>query len=179
MASKSKPDDTYTDPELRARLKDEIEAGDKGGKPGQWSARKAQLLVRAYEQAGGGYVDEGHKSEKQRHLEQWGDQDWHGKDGDGDAHGGRYLPDAAWKLLTPKEREATDARKRKGDEQHVANTDAAKEARKAAELLDLTVAEAKKAIATMSPSEARRAKKAETKLGNGRKTVLDALEKRL
>ena len=35
----------YTDPELRARLKEEIKAGDRGGKPGRWSARKSQLLT--------------------------------------------------------------------------------------------------------------------------------------
>lgn len=40
-----KKDSDYTDPQLRARLKDEIQAGDRGGKPGQWSARKAQLHV--------------------------------------------------------------------------------------------------------------------------------------
>ena len=42
-------DEKYTDPDLRARLKDEVQAGDKGGKPGQWSARKAQLVAAAYE----------------------------------------------------------------------------------------------------------------------------------
>lgn len=46
----------YTDPELRDRLKEQIQAGDKGGKPGQWSARKAQLLAAEYEKAGGDYT---------------------------------------------------------------------------------------------------------------------------
>jgi hypothetical protein len=36
----SKTDDKYTDPELRSEVKGEIQAGDKGGAPGQWSARK-------------------------------------------------------------------------------------------------------------------------------------------
>jgi hypothetical protein len=36
----SKKDDKYTDPELREEVKEEIQAGDKGGAPGQWSARK-------------------------------------------------------------------------------------------------------------------------------------------
>ena len=27
----------------------------KGGKPGQWSARKAQMMAKAYKKAGGGY----------------------------------------------------------------------------------------------------------------------------
>ena len=45
----------YTKPALRKRLFNQIKAGSKGGKPGQWSARKAQLLARKYKAAGGGY----------------------------------------------------------------------------------------------------------------------------
>ncbi len=45
----------YTKPELRKRLFNRIKAGSKGGKPGQWSARKAQMLAVAYKKAGGGY----------------------------------------------------------------------------------------------------------------------------
>ena len=45
----------YTKPELRKRLFREIKAGTKGGKAGQWSARKAQLLAARYKKAGGGY----------------------------------------------------------------------------------------------------------------------------
>jgi len=45
----------YTKPSLRKRLFDQIKAGDKGGAPGQWSARKAQMLAREYKKAGGGY----------------------------------------------------------------------------------------------------------------------------
>ena len=45
----------YTKPGLRKRLFNQIKAGSKGGKPGQWSARKAQLLARKYKAAGGGY----------------------------------------------------------------------------------------------------------------------------
>ena len=47
----------YTKPSLRKRLFNEIKAGSKGGKPGQWSARKAQMLAREYKAAGGGYKD--------------------------------------------------------------------------------------------------------------------------
>ena len=161
----------YTEPKLRKRLKQEIQAGDKGGKPGQWSARKSQLLVQRYEAEGGGY--EGPKDERQRHLEQWGQQDWHGR------KGGRYLPDAAWKLLTKDERKATEQKKRSGEEQRVANTRAAKEARAAAELLDLKAGAARKAIAKMDrKSELKRARKAETQLGKSRKTVLAAIDAR-
>ena len=45
----------YTKPELRKRLFRQIKAGTKGGKAGQWSARKAQLLAARYKEAGGGY----------------------------------------------------------------------------------------------------------------------------
>jgi len=45
----------YTKPELRKRLFNKIKAGTKGGDPGEWSARKAQLLASEYKKAGGGY----------------------------------------------------------------------------------------------------------------------------
>lgn len=47
----------YTKPALRKRLFEKIKAGDKGGSPGQWSARKAQMLAKEYKDAGGGYKD--------------------------------------------------------------------------------------------------------------------------
>ena len=45
----------YTKPELRKRIFNRIKAGGKGGAPGQWSARKAQMMAKAYKSAGGGY----------------------------------------------------------------------------------------------------------------------------
>jgi hypothetical protein len=45
----------YTKPALRERLFKQIKAGTKGGDPGEWSARKAQLLASEYKKAGGGY----------------------------------------------------------------------------------------------------------------------------
>ena len=45
----------YTKPSLRKRIFQRIKAGSKGGNPGQWSARKAQMLAKAYKKAGGGY----------------------------------------------------------------------------------------------------------------------------
>jgi len=47
----------YTKPAMRKRLFSQIKAGSKGGKAGQWSARKAQMLAVAYKKAGGGYRD--------------------------------------------------------------------------------------------------------------------------
>ena len=45
----------YTKPTMRKRLFESIKRGTKGGKAGQWSARKAQLLAKKYKAAGGGY----------------------------------------------------------------------------------------------------------------------------
>jgi len=45
----------YTKPAMRKRQFKRIKAGTKGGKAGQWSARKAQMLAKAYKDAGGGY----------------------------------------------------------------------------------------------------------------------------
>jgi len=67
-------DSKYTNPEKRERIKDRIMAGSKGGKPGQWSARKAQLLAQEYEKAGGGY--RGGKGKSQKSLEKWGKENW-------------------------------------------------------------------------------------------------------
>ena len=45
----------YTKPAMRKRLFNQIKAGGKAGKPGQWSARKAQMLAKQYKAKGGGY----------------------------------------------------------------------------------------------------------------------------
>lgn len=45
----------YTKPKMRENLFKKIKAGSKGGDPGEWSARKAQLLAREYKAKGGGY----------------------------------------------------------------------------------------------------------------------------
>jgi len=47
----------YTKPGMRKALFNKIKAGGKGGAPGQWSARKAQMLAQQYKKAGGGYRD--------------------------------------------------------------------------------------------------------------------------
>lgn len=48
-------EEKYTQPDLRRKLKEEIKQSDRGGDPGQWSARKSQLLVKEYEKQEGGY----------------------------------------------------------------------------------------------------------------------------
>jgi hypothetical protein len=57
VATKSKVNEAgnYTKPGMRKRLFEKIKAGSKGGDPGEWSARKAQMLAREYKKAGGGY----------------------------------------------------------------------------------------------------------------------------
>jgi len=45
----------YTKPTMRKTLFNRIKAGTKGGRAGQWSARKAQMLAKAYKSKGGGY----------------------------------------------------------------------------------------------------------------------------
>jgi hypothetical protein len=47
----------YTKPGMRKALFESIKAGGKGGAPGQWSARKAQMLAQKYKASGGGYKD--------------------------------------------------------------------------------------------------------------------------
>jgi hypothetical protein len=70
----SQEDNKYTKPELRERIKNRIMAGSSGGKPGQWSARKAQMVASEYKEKGGGY--QGGKGEKQKDLEKWGKEKW-------------------------------------------------------------------------------------------------------
>jgi hypothetical protein len=47
----------YTKPSMRKRLFSQIKSGGKGGSPGQWSGRKAQMLAKQYKAKGGGYKD--------------------------------------------------------------------------------------------------------------------------
>ena len=59
MAAKKKSKvneaDNYTKPTMRKNLFNKIKAGTRGGKAGQWSARKAQMLAKEYKAKGGGY----------------------------------------------------------------------------------------------------------------------------
>lgn len=53
--SKVNQSGNYTKPGMRKSLFEKIKAGGKGGNPGQWSARKAQMLAKEYKAKGGGY----------------------------------------------------------------------------------------------------------------------------
>ena len=122
----------YTKPELRKRILNQVKAGSQGGKPGQWSARKAQLVAQKYEKAGGGYT--GSKTKNQQNLSKWTNEKWRTSDGKKAQRPGgttRYLPDKAWKQLTPAQKAATNRKKiaaSKQGKQFVANTPAAKKA---------------------------------------------------
>ncbi len=99
-----------TDPALWDKVKAEVTEGDKGGKPGQWSARKAQLAVNEYKHEGGGY--EGGKS-PDNHLAQWTREEWGTKSGaESGKTGERYLPKEAREALTDQEYKRTTAKKR-------------------------------------------------------------------
>ncbi|GIJ24792.1 hypothetical protein Vlu01_54160 [Micromonospora lutea] len=177
----------YTKPELREQLKEEIKASDRGGRAGQWSARKSQLLTKEYQKRGGGY--QGPKDERQKSLQQWGDQKWRTRQGGTRArHDGetdRYLPDQAWNQLSAEQRQATDVKKRKASKsgrQYVANTGPAKRARRNAaasvSLTELPVAEAARHVRDLDPGQLRAALRAE-RAGKGRKTLIQRLESAL
>jgi hypothetical protein len=128
----------YTKPSLRATILASVKAGNKGGRSGQWSARKAQLVAQKYEAAGGGYT--GNKTSKQKSLSKWGKEKWRTKSGKPStqgpkATGERYLPKKAIQSLTAAEYAATSRKKRAGTKagkQFVPNTPKAKAAGKKA-----------------------------------------------
>ncbi|HSD99375.1 MAG TPA: hypothetical protein VLB72_01420 [Burkholderiales bacterium] len=99
-----------TDPKLWQKVKAEVTEADKGGRPGQWSARKAQLATREYQERGGGYLGE---QRADNSLKQWTEEDW------GTASGRRsietaerYLPKRAREALSDEEYRETTAKKR-------------------------------------------------------------------
>ena len=110
-----------TNPELWQSIRQEFLDGDKGGEPGQWSARKAQLAVQAYKRQGGGYADAG-PDRSETDLNKWTEEEWGTKSGNqSSATGERYLPRKVRMLLTEEEyRQSTDKKREdshEGDEQ--------------------------------------------------------------
>ena len=188
--AKTKKDyeEKYTEPELRERLKEEIKQSDKGGKPGQWSARKSQLLAREYEKQGGGY--KGEKDESQKHLEKWTEEEWQTQEGDAnarqeDGETKRYLPKEAWENLSEEEKEETERKKREGSrqgKQHVGNTKEAKQARDKAQgkepvegYHNMSVDEVKEKLEGLSQDELKKARSYE-KENKDRKTLVRWLD---
>ncbi|MGN9892502.1 DUF5872 domain-containing protein [Micromonospora sp. L31] len=177
----------YTKPELRNQIKEELQASDKGGRPGQWSARKSQLLTKEYQKRGGGY--QGPKDERQKSLQRWGAEDWQTRNGATRARKGgetkRYLPKHAWERLSEDEQRATDTKKREASRsgrQFVANTAPANRARRKATSVDrlseVTVAEAAGLVRGLDTDELKAALKQE-RAGKNRKTLVQRLQSEL
>ena len=100
-----------TDPKLWDKVKTKVTAEDQGGKPGQWSARKAQLATSEYKKEGGGY--KGRKT-ADNHLQQWTEEDWGTKSGKASGTTGeRYLPKEAREQLSAADYKRTTEKKRR------------------------------------------------------------------
>ncbi|MHB9148291.1 MAG: hypothetical protein ACYC2U_07990 [Candidatus Amoebophilus sp.] len=135
MATKTQKDyqKDYTKPHLREELKEQIKQGDKGGKPGQWSARKSQLLVKEYEAHGGGYKHSNELTSSQKNLQQWTEEDWKTVDNRAAIRDGetvRYLPKEVWDQLTEEEKKKTNSLKAEGShtgKQHINNPEEVRE----------------------------------------------------
>ena len=91
-----------------------VKASTKGGDPGEWSARKAQLAVQEYKASGGGYVG---KKSSDNSLSKWTDQKWTTSDGSSSQGKKRYLPEKAWSSLSSGEKAATNRAKAAGNAQ--------------------------------------------------------------
>ena len=95
------------------RIVASVKSGSAGGRPGQWSARKAQLATARYKKAGGGY--KGKKSVSNK-LSKWSKQKWDyvskGDKKKPKSKRGRYLPESVRKSLSPAEKAATNRKKR-------------------------------------------------------------------
>jgi hypothetical protein len=101
-----------TNEKLWEKIKDQVMNKEvMGTKKGQWSARKAQLAVKLYKEAGGGYIGE---KDKDNALVKWTKEEWTTKSGK-PSHitGERYLPKKAIEALTDEQYKQTTKEKRK------------------------------------------------------------------
>jgi len=83
-----------SNPSLWKKIVANVKKSNKGGNPGQWSARKAQLAVKKYIKKGGKYLT---KKSKFNSLHKWTSQKWRTKSGKPSVTGShptyeRYLP---------------------------------------------------------------------------------------
>lgn len=97
-----------TNPSLWEKAKSQAKAR-MGGKH---SARAMQLAVKIYKEKGGGYSGKKSSSNK---LKKWSNQKWRTSDGSKSEGKKRYLPDKAWKSLSPREKAATNRAKAAGN----------------------------------------------------------------
>lgn len=89
-----------------------VKASSKGGDPGEWSARKAQIAVQQYKASGGGYVG---PKKADNSLSKWTGEKWRTSDGSPSEGKKRYLPDKAWSALSSSEKAATNRAKAAGN----------------------------------------------------------------
>ena len=124
-----------TNPGLWAQVKREAVR-----KMGRHSARAMQLAGRLYRQAGGGYC--GKPTKEQKKMVKWTRERWRTAPGaepvachwtpTGQMRCDRYLPEAAWRALSPAQREVTRATKKRARKQYVPNAPVARAAGKRA-----------------------------------------------
>lgn len=110
----------YGDPALRERLKKKIMKESRGGPPGKWSARKAQLLATEYKAKFKGRKTsayKGKKSDKAKSLDKWSSQNWQTSNGQKKTtkEHPKYLPKKQWDRMTTVEKKKADSVKRKKD----------------------------------------------------------------
>lgn len=102
---------SHVDVSLWESIKEKVQAGSKGGKPGQWSAIKAMIASKEYKARGGQYKG---RPNRGTGLQKWMAEDWQTKSGKPSSQTGeRFLPKKAIEALTPAQYAATTAKKRK------------------------------------------------------------------
>jgi hypothetical protein len=104
-----------SNPQLWRRVVAKVKKQAKGGKPNQWSARKAQLAVLLYKKRGGAYKP---KKQKNNKLVKWTDQNWTTSSGKPSRGKLRYLPKKAWAKLSKSQVSATNRTKRNAKHQY-------------------------------------------------------------
>jgi hypothetical protein len=100
------------DPAKWKSIVSSVKASGKGGDPGEWSARKAQLATQKYKASGGGYVG---PKKADNSLSNWTDQKWRTSDNTPSEGKKRYLPEKAWASLSSGEKAATNRAKAEGN----------------------------------------------------------------
>lgn len=96
-----------TNEKLWIKVKNQVQASDKGGNKGQWSARKAQIAVQQYKKLGGKYK---YPKDPKNSLTKWTKEEWGYV---GKPKASRYLPKKARESLTRGEKAATSRAKNK------------------------------------------------------------------
>lgn len=120
IKSSKRPSTTVrSDPELWAKIVKQVKKSNKGAKPNQWSARKAQYAVKLYMQKGGTYLSSKNKTA----LHKWTKQNWRTRSGKPSilgplATGERYLPSKVIKKLSKKQYDYTSKLKKMSKKQY-------------------------------------------------------------